>query len=156
MEGNETTQNTSGKAELAKRAIAFIIDSVISAAIGIIPYIGGLIGAAYMLLRDGLDLEFLKQRSLGKKLMKLRPVRLDGKPMDMETSIKRNWMFALSGITQVLIHIQIPILGVLLAVIVGIIGFIVGVMEIIFVLKDPEGRRWGDTLANTKVIEVDE
>jgi uncharacterized RDD family membrane protein YckC len=156
MEDNATTQNTSGKAELAKRALAFIIDSVISGAIGIIPYIGGLVGAAYMLLRDGLDLEFIKQRSLGKKLMKLRPVRLDGKPMDMESSVKRNWMFALSGITQVLVHIQIPILGILLAVIIGVIGFIVGVMEIIFVLKDPEGRRWGDTIAGTKVIEVDE
>jgi uncharacterized RDD family membrane protein YckC len=92
MEDNATTQNSSGKADLTKRAVALIIDGLIAGAIGRIPFIGGLIGAAYMLTRDGFEFDFMDHRSLGKKLMKLRPVRLDGKPVDIETSMRRNWV----------------------------------------------------------------
>ena len=86
------------KAELGKRAIALIIDAVATMVVGFIPLIGGMIATAYWLLRDGMDVEFMDHRSLGKKLMKLRPVMLDGSPVDMASSAKRNWMFALGGI----------------------------------------------------------
>jgi len=151
---NSTTQNTSGKADLGKRAIAAIIDGVLAGVIGIIPYIGGIIGAVYMALRDGLELEFMDHRSIGKKLMKLRPVRLDGETVDIETSIKRNWMFALGGVIQILLFI--PILGWLFGILISLAVLVIGIMEIVFVLKDEEGRRWGDTIANTKVIEVND
>jgi uncharacterized RDD family membrane protein YckC len=151
---NSTTQNAGGKADLGKRAVAAIIDGVIVGILGIVPYIGGLIGAAYMLLRDGLEFEFMDHRSIGKKLMKLRPVMLDGGTVDIETSIKRNWMFALGGIVQILMFI--PILGWIAAILIGLAALVIGIMEIVFVLKDEEGRRWGDTIANTKVIEVNE
>jgi uncharacterized protein involved in cysteine biosynthesis len=151
---NSTTQNTSGKADAGKRAIAIIIDAVIASVVGFIPIIGGVIGAAYMLLRDGFSYEFMDHRSLGKKLIKLRPVRLDKGTMDIETSIKRNWMFALGGVVQVLLYI--PIIGWFLIPIVGIVALVIGIMEIVFVLKDEEGRRWGDKMANTKVIEVND
>ena len=85
------------KADLGKRAIALIIDGVATMVVGFIPLIGGMIATAYWLLRDGMDVEFMDHRSLGKKLMKLRPVMLDGSPVDMATSAKRNWMFALAG-----------------------------------------------------------
>jgi uncharacterized protein involved in cysteine biosynthesis len=151
---NATTQNTGGKADLGKRFIAVIIDAVIASVIGFIPIIGGLIGAAYMLLRDGFSYEFMDHRSIGKKLIKLRPVRLDRGTMDIETSIKRNWMFGLGGIIQVFMYI--PIIGWLLIPVVGLVALVIGIMEIVFVLKDEEGRRWGDKLANTKVIEVND
>ncbi len=151
---NSTTQNTSGKADLGKRAIAVIIDGVIASVIGFIPVIGGIIGAAYMLLRDGFSYEFMDHRSIGKKLIKLRPVKLDGAPVDIETSIKRNWMFALGGIIQVLLYI--PVIGWLLIPIIGLVALVIGIMEIIFVIKDEEGCRWGDKIANTKVIEVND
>ena len=151
---NSGTRNTSGKADLGKRAVAAIIDGVIAGVIGFIPIIGGLVGTAYMVLRDGLEFEFMDHRSIGKKLMKLRPVRLDGETVDIETSIKRNWMFGLGALIQVLRFI--PVVWILLIPIVGVAALVIGIMEIVFVLKDEEGRRWGDNIANTKVIEVDE
>lgn len=151
---NSTSQNTGRKADLGKRAVAAIIDGVIAGVIGFIPIIGGLVGTAYMVLRDGLEFEFMDRRSLGKKLMKLRPVRLDGGTMDIETSLKRNWMFGLGALIQVLRFI--PVVWILLIPIVGVAALVIGIMEIVFVLKDEEGRRWGDTIANTKVIEVNE
>jgi uncharacterized RDD family membrane protein YckC len=149
-----TAPGTSGKADLGKRFIAGIIDAAIAAVVGFIPVIGGFIGAAYMLLRDGLNYEFMDHRSVGKKLMKLRPVALDGGKIDINTSVKRNWMFALGAVTQVLVII--PVFGWVLIPIVGLAALIIVVVEIVLVFNDGEGRRWGDKLANTKVIEVSE
>ena len=149
-----TTPSVGGKADLGKRFIAAIIDAVIAAIVGLIPMIGGFIGAAYMLLRDGFSVEFMDHRSLGKKLMKLRPVRLDGGTMDLPTSAQRNWMFALGALTQALLYI--PVIGWVLIPIVGLAALIIGVMEIVLVITNEDGRRWGDRLANTQVIEVDD
>ena len=38
----------------------------------------------------------------------------------------------------------------------GVISLILVIIEIILVLTDPEGRRMGDKIAGTKVIEVAE
>lgn len=151
--GGDPTAAASGKAELSKRFIAVVIDAVIAVVVGMIPLIGGLIGAAYWLVRDGLELEFMDRRSIGKKMMKLRPVRLDGMPMDIATSVKRNWMFALGGIVQVLLFI--PILGWLLIIPVVLIAMVLGLIELYKVVTDQQGRRLGDAMAGTKVIEVD-
>jgi uncharacterized RDD family membrane protein YckC len=137
------------KADLGKRAAAVIIDCVIAWVIAIIiPFIGGLIGAAYMLLRDGFEINFMDHRSLGKKLLKLRPITLDGSPVDITVSVKRNWVFAIGPVLMIF-----PVIGWALGTIVG---FIIGLVEIILVLTDEEGRRMGDKLAETKVIEVEE
>ena len=90
-----------GKAELSKRFVAVIIDSVIAVLVGLIPWIGGIISAAYLVLRDGMELEFMDNRSVGKKLMKLRPVTADGGKVDMMMSVRRNWMFGFGGIVAV-------------------------------------------------------
>lgn len=142
------------KADLGKRAVAMIIDSVIATVIGFIPVIGGIIGAAYIVCRDGLEFDFMRQASIGKQLMKLKPVRLDGQPMDLQTSIRRNWMFGFGAIMSVLLYI--PIIGWLLMIPVGFIALALGLFEIFKVLTDPEGRRMGDNMAGTKVIEVPE
>jgi uncharacterized RDD family membrane protein YckC len=142
---SSTTSAT--KADLVKRFIAALIDNVLAALVGAIPVVGGIVGAAYILLKDGLDIEFMDKRSLGKKLMKLRPVRLDGGNMDITTSIQRNWPLAIGSILAI-----IPILGWIIAVPVALV---IGVIELVLVLTDPEGRRLGDKLAGTKVIEVD-
>lgn len=137
---------STGKADLGKRIIAALIDGVIAGVAGFIPVIGGLAGAAYMLVRDGLEIDFMDQRSLGKKVMKLRPVRIDGQPMDLVTSVKRNIPFAIGPLIMV-----VPILG---WVIGPIVALVIGIVEIILVVTDDEGRRMGDRLAETKVIEV--
>jgi uncharacterized RDD family membrane protein YckC len=159
MENLDTQQQASAtpqvnKADLGKRFIAMLIDVLIAIVIGLIPIVGGLIGAAYLLLRDGFDYEFMDHRSIGKKLMKLRPVRMDNQPLDINTSVKRNWMFALGALVQALFFI--PVLGWVLIPVVGLASLVIGIVEIVLVVTNPEGIRWGDKLAATKVIEESE
>ncbi len=142
-----SSSQTITKADLTKRFIAALIDNVLASLVGFIPVVGGIVGAAYILLKDGLELEFMDKRSIGKKLMKLRPVRLDGGSMDIMTSIQRNWPLAIGSVLSI-----IPILGWLIAVPVALV---IGIIELVLVLTDPEGRRLGDRLAGTKVIEVE-
>jgi len=141
------------KADLGKRIPAALIDGILAFVIGFIPFIGGLIGTAYWCVRDGMEIDFMDQRSIGKKVMKLRPVTLDGTPMDIMTSIKRNWMFALGGVAQVLAY---TIIGLIIAIPLAMVVFLLVILELILVITDDEGRRLGDKIANTMVIEVDE
>ncbi len=140
------------KADLGKRFIAALIDGLLAGGVSIIPFIGGIIGAAYILLRDGLELEFMDRRSIGKKLLKLRPVRLNGQPMDVETSIKRNLPLCIGAVGS--IFWIIPVLGWILALVLAVVGLFVAIVELVMVLTDPEGRRLGDKLGDTKVVEV--
>lgn len=152
MASPETVAPT--KADLGKRFIAAIIDGLLAAGVSFIPVVGGIIGGLYVLLRDGLDLKFMDRRSIGKKLIKLRPVRLDGQPMDLATSLKRNLPLAVGAVGSV--FLVIPILGWIVAIFFGLLGLVIGIIELILVLTDPEGRRMGDKLAGTKVVEVAE
>ncbi len=154
MQQKPPLPNTTKKADLGRRFIAAIIDGAIAALIGLIPIIGGFIGAAYLLLRDGFPYEIMDHRSVGKKLMRLRPITLDGRQTEIVDSVRRNWMFALGGVAEALLFI--PILGWLFVPIVVIISLTLLVIEVIFVFTNEEGRRWGDRIANTKVIEVAE
>ncbi len=151
-----TTGATAGaavKADTMKRFVAVLIDGVIAAVLTYIPYIGGLLGALYILLRDGFEFEFMDLRSVGKRVMKLRPVRLDGQPMTLGWSARRNWPLVFASLWRLLLFI--PILGWLFIPLVLVAGAVLSILEAVLVLTDPEGRRWGDRLANTKVIEVE-
>ncbi len=141
-----------GKADLAKRFIAMLIDGVLAGIVCIIPFVGGIIGAAYILVRDGLELDFMDHRSIGKKLVKLRPTRLDGQPMDIATSVKRNFPLAIGAVGAV--FMIIPILGWIIAILLALVAFVLWIIEAILVVTDPEGRRMGDKFAATKVVEV--
>jgi len=141
------------KADPSKRVIALIIDAVCAAVVSWIPVVGGIIGAAYLLLRDGLPVEALGYKSVGKKLMNLAVV-VEGKPgvkVDFARSAKRNWMFAIGPLMAV--FWVIPVLGWLLNIILGIALLILGIMEAMKVFNDPLGKRMGDTMAGTMVIE---
>jgi uncharacterized RDD family membrane protein YckC len=142
------------KADSLKRILAAVIDAVITFVVGFIPIIGGLTAAAYWLFRDGLDFEFMDHRSLGKKVMKLRPVGPGGRPIDLMTSVKRNWMFALGGVVQLLLFV--PILGWIVGLLIGLVAVAIGLIELILVLTDGQGRRMGDRMAGTVVREVAE
>jgi len=142
------------KADLSKRFLAALIDGILAAIVAWIPFVGGIIAAAYLLVRDGLEIDFADRRSIGKKVMKLRPIRLDGQPMNLETSIKRNLPLCIGAVGA--IFWVIPILGWIIAILLGIIGLIVAVIEALTVISDSEGRRMGDKFAGTKVIEVNE
>ena len=149
-----TTPASSARArpDAMTRFLAFFIDAVTVAVVGLVPVIGGLVGIAYVLVRDGLTYDFMDGRSIGKRIMKLRPVRLDGLPMNLETSIRRNWPLAFGSLAQVLIFI--PVIGWILIPFVGIAGAIIVVIEIVRVLTSADGRRWGDAMAGTEVVVV--
>lgn len=145
---------TAAKPDVGKRFIAYVIDAVIASLLSIVPVLGSLLGAAYILVRDGLEFDFMDGRSVGKKLMKLRPVRDDGGKMDLTTSVMRNWPLALGSLAG-LVSFS-PFLGILaLSLLISLIGGIVGLVEVYLVITSPDGRRLGDKFAHTQVIEVD-
>ncbi len=147
-----TTVGTPQKADLAKRFIAALIDGVIATVIGFIPVIGQIVGGAYLLVRDGLEFEFMDGRSIGKKVMKLRPVSRDGSKMTIEKSVRRNWPFGFGLLIGLLF--LIPVIGWALIPIVAIAAMLLGLFEAFKVVTDPEGIRLGDSMAGTKVIET--
>ncbi len=153
------------KADLVKRFLAALIDGLIAGAIGwvfglfgtVMSGIGTLVGAGYILTRDGLESPYTDGRSVGKKIIGLRPVRLDGGPMTIETSVRRNWTLGaagvVSGIGTVLIGLgPLALLGVPVLILSGLIGLL-GLVEAIMVVVNEEGRRIGDKTGGTQVVE---
>lgn len=134
------------------RFVAFLIDAVAVALIGLVPIIGGLAGIAYVLFRDGLDIEYMRFRSLGKTLMKLTVVRTDGLPMDPMTSARRNWPLVFVSLAQILVYI--PVIGWILIPFVVIAGIVLVIVEVVRILTGPDGRRLGDGYAGTKVVSA--
>lgn len=136
------------------RFLAFLIDGIVVGLVGLVPVIGGLAGIAYALFRDGLDVDFMRHRSLGKRVMKMAVVRADGGAMDLMTSARRNWPLVFGSLVQILLFI--PVLGWVLIPFVGLAGLVLVIVEIVRVLSAPDGRRWGDTLAGTRVVLTNE
>jgi uncharacterized RDD family membrane protein YckC len=143
-------QGSVAKADLGKRFVAALIDGILAGIISFVP-LGGFIGAAYMLLRDGLEFDFMKHRSIGKQVMKLHLVTDSGAPMDILTSVKRNWMFAFGGLSAALFYI--PVVGWMLIPFVSLAAAVIGIIEssCLPMLRDggsatrwPE-RRWSRT-----------
>jgi uncharacterized membrane protein len=141
------------KADPVKRIIAFVIDAVASMIVGFIPFAGGIIGALYMLLRDALPIEALEYKSIGKKLMKLSVVNTEDPTsrIDYAASAKRNWMFALGPLMFFLLFI--PIIGWILDILIGIVVFVLVIVEIVKIFSDEKGLRLGDKMAGTMVVE---
>ena len=168
----------STKADPVKRFVAYLIDALIAAVpawifgtfSGMLAFVFYLAGGAYLLVRDGLTLDFANGRSIGKQVMKLRPQTLDGMPMDMMTSVKRNWPLALPsifwGVAALLAAGAVAsnsgagfgagMAGAGLFGILGMLSSLLVLVECIMVLVDSEGRRLGDKTGNTKVIETAE
>ena len=148
------------KADLGKRLGALIIDGLIGGVAAWLLGMGGirmyglglLLAGAYYLVRDGLEFDFMDHRSIGKKVLKLRPVRLDGGAMDLEASVRRNWTLALSTLILGLSYLVGGWGGFfLLTGLAGLAGLL-SLVEAILVITDKDGRRIGDKMANTQVI----
>jgi len=155
------TESEQGKADLFKRGAAIVIDSILAMIVTnlfavIIPFIGsilgGLIGGAYMLTRDGLNIEALDGQSVGKKIMKLR-VTGAVEPIDYITSIKRNITIGFIYLLYPLLII--PVLGALILMAGSFVQLLVVVLESYKVVTDPEGKRIGDGIAETLVVEAE-
>jgi len=140
---------SSSAPQTLSRFLAFLIDGVIAGLLSTLFFAGGVLGAAYLVVRDGLTFQFMNQRSIGKHLMDLHVTRRDGRPMDVETSVQRNWMWGLGPVGAVVS--QVPLFGGLLSAGVGLFGLGVGLYEAYRVLTRDDGRRWGDEQAGTEV-----
>ncbi len=105
------------------------MDGVVVSILGLLPHTLFVLGVLYSLLRDGLNLSALKGRSVGKHVFNLKVVSsTDGSDRtDWATSIKRNILFIIPVITLV---------------------------EMILVSVSADGRRLGDRLADTRVVEA--
>jgi uncharacterized RDD family membrane protein YckC len=119
----------------AAKAIDFIL---IASVVEILPRAGFFAGLAYLLLGDG----FFDGRSIGKKLIRIRVVSsADGAPCSFRESILRNSTFAAGYLLLV-----VPWIG-------WIFFLVVAAIEFVLVLGSDNGRRLGDELAKTTVLE---
>ncbi|MGE5623896.1 MAG: RDD family protein [Methanocella sp.] len=140
------------KAEFGPRFLAAFVDGAVCAVLSLLPFIGFLIGAAYLLVKDGIMYELTKKeewrnRSVGKKLLSLEVVALDGNRVDLVTSAKRNLPLSVGSIIAV-----VPAIGLIIG---PFAGLVLGIVEIYLVLTDPEGRRLGDRWAGTQVVATE-
>ena len=111
--------------------------------------VGGVVASVYLLVSDALDVHGASRRSFGKRFVGIHLNRLDDEPVDVLTSVRRNWMFAGLFFVQAF-SFQIPLLSlVLLAVAAGAVGY-----ELYWMNASAYGCRWGDELANTEVMEL--
>lgn len=128
------------KAHVLNRCIAKLIDVLIVAGADEIGTpVGFLSGLVYILIADG----FAGGRSLGKRLVGLQTMRLDARePAGFRESIIRNLSF---GVAQLLW--AVPYVGWL-----GTIAILV--FEGLLVVGNEQGRRLGDEIARTQVLDA--
>jgi len=116
--------------------------------------LGLLAGAAYLLLRDALPYAEWGARSLGKRWLGIRPFRLDREPMDLRASARRNATIAGPVAIWALLYLAGGYRGIPFGFIPLYLGFAVVAAEAVLVAVDPVGRRIGDRIARTRVIEA--
>jgi|Deesub1362A_J573_1020465.scaffolds.fasta_scaffold19763_2 uncharacterized RDD family membrane protein YckC len=128
-------------AGLLFRCVAKAIDIVIVAIFfEVLHWSGLLAGILYILIADGL----FEGRSLGKILLKLQTTREDGRICTVKESILRNITICLGIILW-----RVPVIGWLLF-------FVILGVEFLVLLGSDSGKRIGDILAKTTVIERNE
>lgn len=147
---NDGTQ-VAKKADSARRLVAFAIDGVIAGAVSVIPIAGNLLAGLYLLLRDGFDVAFMDGRSIGKRVMGLRPLCDDGAPMTPETSARRNWPIAVPSLAAFLG--LVPVAGSTIKPVGVAAGIVLIILECYLAMSDVTGVRWGDRLAGTRVVD---
>ncbi len=118
---------------------------------------GALVGFVYVVGRD----VFAGGRSFGKQAMGIRVVTASGAPCGFMDSAKRNAIFAIGSSINLVgaLFMLIPCLGeamscllVLPGILAGFLGFAALVIEIIKIVTDPAGIRFGDQFAGTRVV----
>ena len=132
------------KAQVLNRFIAKLIDLFLAAAAAeVIVPVGFLVGLAYLLVADG----FAGGRSIGKRLIGLQTVLPETRgPAGFRESIIRNIPFAVAQLTFAVPYVG-PYLGWFVSAVV--VGF-----EAVLIIGNEQGRRLGDELAGTQVLDV--
>lgn len=131
------------------RLIAALLDGALAALPSVVPLPGEILGALYVLFKDGImyrlfKSEGWKNRSIGKRYMEIEVVRQDGKTVDLRTSAQRNLPLA---VAYVFLFTPGPNRGF-----GPLLGFIVLLAELVAMIVRPESRRLGDEWARTKVV----
>ena len=116
--------------------------------------VGLLLGAAYLLFRDGLPYAEWGARSLGKRWLGIRPYRVGGEALTWAASARRNATVGGALAVWALVYLAggfrgVPFGGVLMWAAVAVVA-----VEAVLVAIDPVGRRLGDRLARTRVVEA--
>ncbi|MCB1053031.1 MAG: RDD family protein, partial [Acidobacteria bacterium] len=88
-----------------------------------------------------------------KKLVGLKAVNRNGQNITWEQSAKRNLPFFLPSLIA-LVFSFIPVLNVIIAFGVGLLGLLIVIVELLKVVSDKDGLRIGDLFAETRVVEV--
>lgn len=141
------------KAEAFPRILAFLIDVIIAWVPVFIPVFGALVGSLYLLFKDAIMFrvthkEEWKNKSIGKKLLNLEVVNLDGEVIDLAISAKRNLPLTIGNFIAI-----VPFVG---WVIGPTAALVLAIVELIMFLSNEDGRRLGDLWANTQVIKAEE
>lgn len=157
MDGSSSAGPNGPSPDQFRRLGAAFLDGVVATGFSVLfggaPLLGSLLGGAYLVVRDGFELGPLRFRSVGKYVTGLGLVHLDQRPLRLETSIQRNWMLGVTPAAGALI--AVPIVGGALVSLISLVGTGLVLFEVYNVLADPAGRRWGDRLAHTKVVDTD-
>lgn len=123
----------------------------------ILGFLGALISLGYILGRDIVA----GDRSIGKKIQDIRVVTTTGAPITFNESARRNGIFAIgSGLGFLSATLMlIPCLGDAVACMLmplQLLGMVVSVgaaiYEILQITQHPEGIRFGDKTAGTRVV----
>jgi uncharacterized RDD family membrane protein YckC len=128
------------KAKVLNRGIAKLIDLfIVAAASQMIVPVGFLGGLAYILIADG----FADGRSIGKRLIGLQTVLPDRREAaGFRESIIRNLPFAVAQVA-----FAVPYVG-------WIVSAAIIALEAILILGNEQGRRLGDEVAGTQVLDA--
>jgi hypothetical protein len=128
------------KAQVLNRFIAKLVDLlIVAAADKLVPPVGFLAGLAYILVADG----FAGGRSVGKRLIGLQTILPRAREAaGFKESIVRNLPFGLAYLM-----FEIPYVGWLVA------GAMLS-LEGVLIIGNDHGRRLGDEIARTQVLDA--
>jgi hypothetical protein len=123
----------------------------------VVNFLGSLVTLAYILGRDVVA----GDRSIGKKVQNIRVTTITGTPIGFTESAKRNGIFAIGsalGAISATLGL-VPCLGDVIACLLMplfVLGILVGlgaaIYELMLITQRPDGVRYGDQLAGTRVV----
>lgn len=134
-------------ADRLTRWVARVIDLLVAAAMDrLIPPVGSFVAVTYLLIADGLR----PWGSVGKHLLGMAVRGPDGHECGVRESILRNWVVAVPfAVWSVFQH------GGWMASLLGWIALLGALgLEGVLLVGNPQGRRLGDELADTRVVAL--
>jgi len=148
------------KADPVRRVIALLIDMFLAGIVYeildlvLFNSLALLVAWALILMRDA---PLLPMGSPGKKVMGIKALRTDGKPLCMVTSFKRNLPLVLGYVAHIFFLFAFslaPHFGRFLAeTLASCVFLLILGTEAWKIFTDPAGARLGDILAGTQVVE---